>query len=722
MARSSRTWVSSLITGFLKRRPLSRLGSLSGCALLVAQAFLTWPAAAVEPVIWRDDHQDAFAEGKPEGVSLTRDGVVVLSPELNEVADTGEPYVWSLARGRNGRLYIGTGSDGKVYSWDGRGKPELLFDSPEVAIFSLAVGSAGDLFAGSSPGGKIYRIPRGAVPREDETLPFCETGDDHVWAIVPGPGGVLYAATGGKHGRILRVTAKGEVREIYRSPDHNVVSLVRDPGGTLYAGTDQSGLVYRIDTDDNVTVLYDAPQGEVHALAPAPGGVLYAGAMTGTSRLARRQPSAPPSPEQERPGPNGGSSALYAIRPSGSALRIWEVSEPMLLALHVDRAGEITAVTGDEGSVYRIREDGAFTLLTRMEDVQPWAVAPAGDEHLWIGTGGAGKIYRMGAAYASVGALTSEPHDFSLVAHWGGLDWDADTPGATSIRFQTRSGNCEEPDETWSPWSSTMEAPGPVASPPARFLQYRAKLSSPDNRQTPRLREVTLAGLQENVRPQIVSLEVGPLQEQDGPGGGGPSGPGPNGGGGRRKAPEPRSGIWRIGWSAADVNGDVLTYDLSYRGRGERSWKLLEEDLKSSPYMWNIESAPEGTMQVRIVVSDRLANPESLALAAQRISEPFDLDHTAPVVRITSARQTGEGKAEVKGAVEDSTTAILRVDYALNAGAWKVVFPVDRICDSRSEALAFDLGALEPGEYTLVVRATDRLGNTGVAKAAFKIK
>ena len=584
-------------------------------------------------MIWRDDHQAAFAEGKPAGVSLTRDGVVILAPDLKEVADTGEPYVWSLAQGRNGRLYIGTGSDGKVYSWDGRGQPDLMFDSPEVAIFSLAVGSGGDLFAGSSPGGIIYRIPRAG-----EASSFCETGDDHVWAILPGPNGALYAATGGKHGRILRISGKGEIHEIYQSPDHNVVSLVRGPDGILYAGTDQSGYVYRIDTKENVTVLYDAPQGEVHALALAPYGVLYAGAMTGASRLTRRQPSAPPNPEQKRPNPNGGSSALYAIRPSGSALRVWEVSEPMLLALRVDPAGEITAVTGDEGGVYRIRADGAFTLLTRMEDVQPWTVAPAGDGDLWIGTGGAGKIYRMGTTYASAGTLTSESHDFSLVAHWGRLDWKADTPGATSIRFQTRSGNSEKPDETWAPWSSPLTVSGPITSPPARFLQYRAKLSSPDNRQTPRLREVTLAGLQVNVRPQIVSLEVGPLEAQDGPGGGGPAGPGPNGGGGRRKAPEPRSEIWRIGWSAADVNGDALTYDLFYRVRGERSWKLLEEELTSSPFMWNIESAPEGTLQVRVVASDRLANPESLALTDQRISEPFDLDHTAPTVHITSVR------------------------------------------------------------------------------------
>ncbi|MDP6779901.1 MAG: hypothetical protein QGI83_24295 [Candidatus Latescibacteria bacterium] len=690
---------------------------------LVAQVLLASTVAAVEPVIWRDDHQAAFSEGEPDGVSLTRDDVVILAPDLEEVADTGEPYVWSLARGRGGRLYIGTGSDGKIFSWDGRGEPSLLFDSPEVAVFSLAVGNGGDLFAGASPGGVIYRFKRGQAPSVGKVEPFCKTGDEHVWAIVPGPGGALHAATGGTHGRILRISPKGEVREIHKNPDHNVVSLVRGSDGTLYAGTDQSGLVYRIDSKGKAAVLYDAPQGEVHALALGPDGTVYAGAMTGKSRLERRQPGPSPNPEQSRPKPNGARSTLYAIRPSGAAFAIWEVSEPMLLALHTDPGGRITAVTGDRGAVYRLRDDGSFTLLTRMEDVQPWAVVPDAGGDLWIGTGGAGKIYRLGTAHGSKGALTSQAHDFSLVSNWGGLDWKGDTPGGTAIRFQTRSGNSEKPDETWSPWSGLLESPGPIGSPQARFLQYRATLSTPDSRRTPRLREVTLSGLQENVRPQIVSLDVGPMEGQNGPGGGGPpTGSGKNGGPGRRNAPESRSGIWRIGWSAADVNGDALVYTLYYRVSGERSWKLLEEELTTSSFLWNIESAPEGTLRVRIVASDRLANPESSALSAERISEPFDLDHTAPIVGIASVRQTDRRTAEVKGSVEDATTAIRRIDYALNAGPWKIVFPVDRICDSRSEALGFELGPLDPGEYTLVVRATDMLGNTGVGTTAFQIE
>ncbi len=697
----------------LFRNPHSaiRIGVLVGLVGLVGGV------GAVEPIIWREDTQKAFLRGELEGVSLTRDGVAVLAPVLEEAADTGEQFVWALAEDGKGRLYIATGNSGKIYALDGTGEPELLFDSPEVAIFSLAVGADGALYAGSSPDGLIYRIAPGKNPAT-----FCRTGDDHVWALVPEAGGGLYAATGGKQGRIVKVSAKGEARQVYQSSDHNVVSLIRGADGRLYAGTDENGLVYRVDTKEKVEVLYDAAEKEIHALALGPNGVLYAGAMSGSSRPDGGKGGAPQPPQEPRPAPAQESSALYAIRPSGATFRLWKVSEPMLLALAVDPQGEVTVVTGDKGSVYRVGSDGSATLLTRMADVQPWAFCPSQKGGLWIGTAGAGKIYRLGEGYAKEGSLTSKPRDFALVSRWGRLAWKADLRKGTSVLFQTRSGNSEVPDDTWSPWSDSLEAAGQISSPPARFLQYRARLRSETGTVTPRLREVTLAGLQENVRPQILTIEVSPLQGKNTPsGGGGRSGPGKNGGKGRQAA-EPRRGVWKIAWSAEDANDDRLIYDLYFRGREEKTWKLLEEELTSASYLWNIESAPEGTMQVRVVASDRLSNPEPLALSAEKASEPFDLDHTPPSVRLSTVQQTGPGTVLVEGSVSDATSAIQEAAYAVNSGSWKVVFPADQIFDSRSEALRFRVEKLTPGEYTVVVRAVDALGNVGVGKAVIEVK
>ncbi|MDA0747616.1 MAG: hypothetical protein O2954_13930 [bacterium] len=661
----------------------------------------------MEPQVWNTQIQAEFASGELEHVSLTRDGVVLLAPELEEVADTGEAFVWALAEDRNGRLYVATGNEGKIFALDAKGKSTLLFDSEEVAIFSLAIAPDGALYAGSSPGGLIYKI----VPGKEAEI-FCRTGDEHVWVLVPDGRGGLYAATGGKSGRILRVSGRGEVELVYQSTDHNVVSLIRGSDGSLYAGTDENGLVYRVDPSGKVAVLYDVAEEEVHALALGADGMLYAGAMPGNAKQSGGKGSAPPG---QGGVPSKAGSVLYAIRPSGAALRLWETAEPLLLALHVGSTGEITVVTGDEGRVYRVGKDGSATLLARLADVQPWAFCAGRNDVLWMGTAGAGKVYRLRKMYARAGTLTSAAKDFRLVSRWGKMAWRAEVPEGASLAFQTRSGNSETPDDTWSEWSQSVQEAGQVLSPPARFLQYRADLQSSSGKATPRFREIRLVGLQENMPPMVLSVEA---KAQVGQGNG--SGPGKEPGQ-VRKGADAGPGEWEITWEAGDVNDDRLTYSLFYRGVGERNWKLLAEDLTTTSYRWQIDSAPEGTVQVRVVASDRASNPGSMALSAERVSVPFDLDHTPPGVALESEVK-GAGTVVVEGVVEDRTSAIREAAYSVNSGAWMVFFPEDGIFDSHRETFRFTLNRLSLGEHTVVVRAVDAQGNVGVGKVVVEMK
>ena len=77
--------------------------------------------------------------------------------------------------------------------------------------------------------------------------------------------------------------------------------------------------------------------------------------------------------------------------------------------------------------------------------------------------------------------------------------------------FQIRSGNTEEPDDTWSEWSEELKRPGERnPSPPGRFLQYRAVLSTSDGDRTPVLKEVSLTSAQENLRPRVTSVQCHP--------------------------------------------------------------------------------------------------------------------------------------------------------------------------------------------------------------------
>lgn len=663
-------------------------------------------AGGVEPIVWRDQSHRSFLRGKADGVSITRDGTVLLAPEVEVAADTGEDFVWALAEGRDGRLYIATGNSGKIFASSGSEAPTLLFDSPEVAIFSLAVGTDGTLFAGSSPDGIVYRV----VPGREPEL-FCRTENEHVWALAPDGQGGLYAATGGRHGRILRISSAGKVDEIYQSEDHNVVSLIRDADGRVYAGTDQSGLVYRVNEQGRVEVLYDAAEDEIHALAMGPDGILFAGAMSGRSKGGGKSGSQQAAKGQGSSASRQGS-VLYAIRPSGATVRLWDAEDPMLLALHADD-GEITALTGDSGSIYRVDLSGRATLLTRLKDVQPWAFCRSATGEFLVGTAGAGKVYRLRKSYARNGSLESRVRDFYLVSKWGRIRWNSETARGASVQFRTRSGNSKKPDDTWSGWSTVGQG-GQISSPSARFLQYRAELSSAAGASTPKIREVSLVGLQENMGPRVTALAVSSLDAQG-------NGAAPKDAGNGRQAQGYARSVWRISWKAEDANDDRLVYALYYRGRSEKTWKLLKEDLLENAYDWHTESAPEGTMLVRVVASDRLANPEELAMAGEKISEPFDLDHTPPTVRLQIKAVAG-GAVLVEGSLDDAASPLWKADYAVNSGDWKVIFPADRIFDSRTETLRFELRELTAGEYTVVVRATDALGNVGVGKAMVDVK
>lgn len=653
---------------------------------------LATPALAVRPEIWRENSQQAFEKGKPDGISLTREGTVTLSPELTKVADTGEGFVWALASDGKGALYIATGTEGRIFVLKpGRKTPDLLFDSPEVAIYSLLVGPDGAVYAGSSPGGLIYRLAPGKEP-----LVFCSTGDEHVWALSPRPGGGLYAATGGKQGRVLKISPTGETTAIYTSKDPNVVSLTSAPDGVLYAGTDQNGLIYRIEKEAQTHVLYDAGEKEIRALVIGQNNVIYAAAMAGDVKQG----------DKAAAGGKGGST-LYAIRPSGSALRLWEVDDPLLVGLTLNADGSLTAVTGKTGRVYRVWPDGSATLLSQLENVRPWAVFPVAND-LWIGASGAGLIYRQGQPFAQKGTLTSEPRDFALVSHWGRASWWSDQPSGTAISVQTRSGNSETPDDTWSDWSAPLTAPGAqITSRPARFLQYRITLTSSSGKTAPYVREMQLAGLQENLPPMVleVKAEPVPLGERDG-----------------KKTDEVARGIWRLSWTAGDANNDTLIHAIYFRGLGDPHWKLLKNDVTAAQYIWNTESVPDGITQVRVVASDRLSNPAHLSLTGEAISAPFDIDNTPPVVQLNTVQNTGAGSVRISGALEDADSAIREAAYSLNADDWQMVFPADGIFDSPSEHLSFAIDHLKPGAYTLVVRTRDAAGNIGVGKTAFEVK
>src|SRR6185503_9137651 len=111
-----------------------------------------------------------------------------------------------------------------------------------------------------------------------------------------------------------------------------------------------------------------------------------------------------------------------------------------------------------------------------------------------------GKLIRFNATTVKEGSYESPVRDVKLVASWGKIWWRGTGP----IELQTRSGNSERPDTTWSDWSASYADAGgaQVSSPKARFIQWRAILKSGGAK----LDEVSLAYLPRNVAPEVIAI------------------------------------------------------------------------------------------------------------------------------------------------------------------------------------------------------------------------
>jgi hypothetical protein len=107
--------------------------------------------------------------------------------------------------------------------------------------------------------------------------------------------------------------------------------------------------------------------------------------------------------------------------------------------------------------------------------------------------------------YADSGTFDSRVHDAGdSRAVWGELT-PAPAGTGTDMTFQTRSGNTGTPDASWSAYQALGED-GAIQSPPGRFIQYRATLSTNDDRVTPSLESVQLSYELDEAPPNATTI------------------------------------------------------------------------------------------------------------------------------------------------------------------------------------------------------------------------
>ena len=146
-----------------------------------------------------------------------------------------------------------------------------------------------------------------------------------------------------------------------------------------------------------------------------------------------------------------------------------------------------------------------------------------------------------------------------------------------------------------------------------------------------------------------------------------------------------RKGFQTVTWEATDENEDRLLYTVSIRREGENVWRVVRDGWKDSLFVFDTLSYPDGVYFVKLGASDLSSNPPGSELKSEKTSSPLVIDNSLPVV--TGFTATREGNLlDVAFQVEDSFSSIEEVEYLIRPGEWRVIFPADGVCDSRSES------------------------------------
>ncbi|MEK6280764.1 MAG: hypothetical protein AABN95_10460 [Acidobacteriota bacterium] len=703
-----------------------------------------------QPMIWETSGRAELLKGDARGVSINDTGVLTLAPNLTEVFSTDQAFIWSSAVDSQGNVFLGTGHDGKIYRVTPDGPGAVFYDASELDVTALAIGKDGALYAGTSPDGKVYRITSNG-----QATVYFDPADKYIWSLAVMGDGALAVGTG-DNGKLYRVRAAGAQPEsslLIATNQTHVMSLAVTAQGDLIAGTDPGGLVLRISPDGKAFALFDANLREIHALAPAADGSIYALALSDAASGRQQSTTAPViqpaeggtqptasvtitaidesgsplqtqgQPTRSRSDLSTARSAVFRILPDGGADVVWSSSSITAFAIAPGlQTGSVLIGTADKGRVYSVTNDGRDTLLLQSSEGQISSfVARAGQ--VYAASSNQGKLFRFGKDPVAQGTYESPVRDAKLTSAWGRIWWR----GGGSVELQTRSGNGERPDATWSDWSASYRDPqgNQITSPRARFIQWRAILKTPTGADQTWVEDASLAYLPRNVAPEILSItalpigvglqpaaqiQVDPNLES--------SGLDPSLFGAVAQVPPRRlfqRGARSFQWQAEDRNGDTLEYAIYYRALNENTFRLLKDKLRDNFYTIDGATLADGRYIVRIVASDALDNPIGQSLSGERLSEPVDIDNTPPVLRVVSS-----APPRVVFDVADATGKVKKADFSLDGAPWVPLFPEDGIADSGQERYSVDVPALAPGEHTVSLRIFDGSGNVGTLSVTLR--
>ncbi|MCP4445942.1 MAG: hypothetical protein GY811_11440 [Myxococcales bacterium] len=680
---------------------------------------------------WNVDSYKSFDKGEAENAFVTSLGEVRPGWETSQV-ELEFGTAWSSVQAADGTVFIGSDDDATIYRVNGKKVSKVASIPNTVAIVSMVQGKGDTLFAGTMPDGQVWKVDtKSGKAKKLTTLENAET----VWSLTLA-GDSIYAGTG-PEGLLYEINrGSGKTTLAFDSEDKRIMSLLHTGDDAIWLGTSDQALLFRHDRKTKRTrAVADFSGNEVSALAEWKGTVIAAandlapGKAAGMSskeaveKAAKKKPSgevAKMPAKGSKPGADSaestakkpaaksvrkGKGALYRVRGDGQLTQLHALSASYFTALTVNSKGQIFAGAADKGRIYLVEGDDSVSTAIDIDQRYIAGIHIDSKDALSFTTGDATALYRSDDSAANA-KYTSEVFDAKTPAKFGGIVWH----GKGDLRFETRSGNTEEPGVGWSAWQAPGQrvktigdiARAKVASPTGRYIQYRVTFGNQDSL----LSKTSLFYLPSNRATRITSVKVGKGKAKSVVG---------------TQAPEPRSPIIELAWEVDNADSDKTAYELDVRREGEARWRSIQtglEPLSKTEYKWNTETYPDGYYRLRISSSDRLANTGRRTLESSKTTPIFVVDNERPNIAGVSVRYPA-----ASARATDALSTITEVAYSIDDGTWHMAGTRDGIFDDQSELLDFDLPkGLATGAHTLAIRAMDSAGNVGSTTTSFRTR
>jgi len=642
-----------------------------------------------------------FQKGTFIGTNIDSRGRLSIGAEIKIIKGPEREYYLSIDFINNKEIFVGVGHSAGVYKIVLKtGKIKEIFKEVQLDVHALLVKGNGEVYAGTSPGGKIYKIGK-----DNKVIEFFNPDEKFIWDMKEDKEGNIICAVG-NDGGVYRIKGHGDGYKIFAAEDSHIVTLFITKNNSILAGSGDRGVIYKIN-NGKVKVLFDSPFEEIKGICEDTDGNIFFSATKGVSyykeiNIKKVEPFFNNKKNKTIKKVNNERSALYCVHTNGIVEKIWSSEKEYIYSIFYDkRDDDVIVATGNSGRLYKIKKDRSFNLIFESKSAQLFKIKGNGKGFTLISNNSA-SVIKIEDKLNSKGTYLSQIFDLEVKSRLGRIYWDSLTQNNSAVSFFVRAGNSNIPDKTWTEWSPpfTDKENSNLNLSGYRYIQIKVLLNSSNMAESPYLKNFRLFYVQANLKPVIEKIEtIRPsyIRVKD------------NNKNGMLKNKK----YLNIKWEANDPNNDLLKYRIFIKKVMDKNWVIFKKDITEKKIKIWTELFEDGQYSVKIVADDSLTNPQKQSKSYTRISQPFVIDSTAPILSDFIIE-----KKRINFKVFDKTSIISEVCYSFNGSVWLPLFPKDMINDSRSEEYEFDLRN-QDSQKIIFIKVSDEFRNYKVFQKEF---